>query len=187
MTTWREAVFQPTSFFQRMPREDGFGAVLMYYLVLGVIVAGINLFWSSLFDFAGLGALFLPDMPTTSINAIVEFLLSPLLLIVVLYVVSGVCHLLLLMVAGAKHEFGTTTRVFAFSYSPAVFAIVPILGNLVALVWMTVIAIIGLREAQQTSRGKAAFAVLFPLVLLVVLGVMVAIIAVFAGVLGTRL
>ena len=170
-----------------MPREDAFLPVLLYYLVLGVIVAGINLFWTSVFDITGLGSLLMPALETGAMSAVVEFLLSPLLLLATLYVVSGVCHLILLMAGAAKHEFGATNRVFAYSYSPAAFAVVPLVGNLVAFFWMTVVAIIGLREAHETRTGKAALAVLLPLAFLLMLLMIAAAIAIMAGVLGTRL
>ena len=42
--TWKESVFQPKSFFARMPLEYDFGWVLGYYLIVGVLTAGISLF-----------------------------------------------------------------------------------------------------------------------------------------------
>ncbi|MGQ0562273.1 MAG: YIP1 family protein [Gemmatimonadota bacterium] len=186
VTTWREACFRPTSFFRRMPPDDSTRAVLVYYLVLGVIVAGINLFWTAIFDVAGVDAVFMPELAKGATNALVEFLLSPLILMATLLLVSGVCHLVLLMAGASAHGFGATVRVFAFSYSPAIFAIVPFLGSLVAFVWMIVIAIIGLREAQKTSAAKAALAVLLPTFLLFALIVLALVVAATAGLLKTR-
>jgi len=156
-----------------MPREDSFGAVLGYYLIIGVIASGVNLFWTSLFNFAGIGSVFMPEMATSPMSGIVEFLLSPLLLMVTLYMVSGITHLVLMMAGGAHHGFQTTTRVFAFAYSPALLGVVPVIGNIIAFVWMIVLGIIGLREAHETTTGKATFALLLPTFLFMTL-VMVA-------------
>jgi hypothetical protein len=163
VTTWWESCFQPTSFFRRMPRSGGYGAVLTYYLVLGV-VAGIELFWRSVLGFSLSDRLM--NENSSRMNDIVRFLLSPLILLGSLYLVTGVCHLLLLMLRGATHGFQTSSRVVAFSYGPAIANVIPILGGLIGFVWMTVLAIIGLREAHQTETWKTAVAVLVPLFLL---------------------
>lgn len=185
IATWRESCFRPTTFFRHMPRSGNYGAVLTYYLVLGVVVAGIELFWRSVLGFS-LSERFMNE-DGSRLNDIVQFLLSPLILILALYVVTGACHLLLLMLRGATHGFETSSRVFAFSYGPAIANVVPILGGLIGFVWMTVLAIIGLREAHQTEGSKAAAAVLIPLFLLLGLLVTAVLAAVMMGVLSTRL
>jgi hypothetical protein len=52
--SWRGAVFRPTEFFRNLPRNGGYGPFILYYLVIGVLVAGASLFWSTLGP-AGLG------------------------------------------------------------------------------------------------------------------------------------
>jgi hypothetical protein len=184
-TTWRESCFHPTSFFRRMPRSGSYGAVLTYYLVLGVVVAGIELFWRSVLGFSLSDRLMNDD--GSRLNDIVRFLLSPLILILALYLVTGACHLMLLVLRGATHGFETSSRVFAFSYGPAIANVIPMLGGLIGFVWMTVLAIIGLREAHQTDGSKAAAAVLVPLFLLFGLLFIAVLAAIVMGVLGTRL
>lgn len=170
-----------------MPREAGYGAVLIYYLVLAVIVAGIHLFWGSLFDFADLSSVIRRASAGDAGSGLVEFLLSPLFAIVGLYMVAGVVHLMLLMMRGAQHGFETTSRVIAFSYSPAALAIVPMIGPLIGFIWMVVISIIGLREAHETDGAKAATAVLVPVFLLIGLLVVATLAAITLGLLKTRI
>lgn len=170
-----------------MPREGAYGSVLIYYMVLAVIVAGVNLFWGSLFDFIDLRAILRPTAPQASGHELVEFLLTPIFAIIGLYLVSGVCHLLLMMMRGAQHSFETSSRVFAYSYSPSAFAIVPVVGAPVGFVWMIVLAIIGLREAHQTDGAKAAAAVLIPVFLLFCFLVVAVLVMVTLGLLETKL
>lgn len=170
-----------------MPREDGYGAVLVYYLIIGVIASGVNLFWTSVFHYSGLTSMFMPDMAVDSMSGVVEFLLSPLLLVLTLYMVSGICHLCLLMTGGARHGFRTTSRVFAFAYSPALLGVIPVLGNFVGFFWMIVLAIIGLREAHETTTGKAAVGVLLPTFFFCTLLIIAFTIAALTGLLSTRL
>jgi hypothetical protein len=189
--TWKEACFNATSFFRRMPRADHYGSVLVYYLIIGVVGAGVELFWSSVFGTLGLRDLILRHLPAEASvrteTGVVDFLLSPLFLLLTLFVLSGITHVILLMMRGAKHGFVTTTRVFAFSYSPQLLSVVPVLGGLVGFVWMVALAIVGLREAHETDGAKAAVAVLVPIFLLVGLIVLGILIALAVGVLDTRI
>jgi hypothetical protein len=74
---------------------------------------------------------------------------------------------------GARHDYTMTTRVFAFAYSPMIFSVVPVAGPMIGFVWVCVAAIIGVREAQRTSTGRATAAVLIPVFFaLLVLGLL---------------
>lgn len=168
-----------------MPRSGGYGWVLVYYLVLGVVVAGVELFWKSVLGWRLSERLLAGD--PGRMNDLIGFLLSPVLLIGALYLVTAVCHAALLMMRGATHGFETSSRVFAFAYSPALFNVVPVVGNLISLVWMSVLAIVGLRAAHETDGAKAAAAVLVPLFLLLALLVIAVIAAIVMGLLTTRI
>jgi hypothetical protein len=182
-TTWRESVFHPASFFRRMPREFDFGWVLGYYLIIGVVGAGISLFWHMVLG-PSLFERLLPAQPGETANPVVDFLLSPLWLLVGLYIAAGIVHLFLLLVRGAKHGFGPTLRVFCYSAGPQVFGVVPYLGPAVGGIWSLVITVIGLRETHETTTGRATAAVLIPVVLLLGLVVLMIIAAALLGLSG---
>lgn len=166
--TWRRSTFEPSAFFARVPRSDGTGAALAYYLVVVVLVAGAALFWQSLSTVVGgtEGTALGDELGVTAVSPLVEFFLTPVFLLGMLFVAAGVSHLLLSMFGGARHGFGTSVRVFCYAYSPAIFSAVPVLGSVVGSVWMVVLLIIGLREAHETDGWKAAAAVLLPVGLL---------------------
>lgn len=181
--TWRSATFDPSAFFRRVPRTGGMGAAILYYMALGILLAGVALFW----DVTGV---FTPpagdeavagETAFGALNPIVSFLLSPLFLILGLFLAAGLTHVALRVVGGARYGFGTTVRVFCFSYSPMAFGIVPYLGHLVGWIWMLVLAIIGLREAHETDGWKAAVAVLLPFFLFVGVLVFLALMLAAAG------
>jgi hypothetical protein len=69
------------------------------------------------------------------------------------------------MVRGSKNGFEATFRVMAYAYGSNIFMAVPFCGGFIAALWNIVVVIIGLKEAHGTSGGKAAFAVLFPVLL----------------------
>lgn len=169
--TWRSATFDPARFFARVPRDGGTGAALLYYLALGVLVAGATLFWDALSLYtgtlsqSGLAA----QMGLEAVSPVVRFLFAPVALLVTLFVGAAITHMILSLFDGTPHGFGTTIRVFAYAYSPGLFGVVPLIGGIVGSLWMLALLIIGLREAQDTAGWKAAVAVLLPFVLLVAL------------------
>ena len=179
--TWKGATFDPGRFFAGTPRDGGTGAALVYYLALGILVAGVSLFWSAILlpDAAGEASL-MAQLGVQPINPLVRFLLAPAILLFALFVSAGVVHVLLLIFDGATHGFGTTVRVFCYAYSPAIFGLVPIIGPLVGGVWSVVLAIIGLREAHEASAWKPAVAVLTPLVGVMILTILMFLIAAMA-------
>lgn len=180
-TTWKGATFDPGRFFAHTPRESGTGAALLYYLAIGIMVAGATLFWDSI---PFVAASTLADDPLAAelgygtINPVVRFLLAPAILLFAIFLSAGVVHLLLLIFRGADHGFGTTVRVFSYAYSPAIFGVVPILGPIVGGIWSMVISIIGLREAHETTTWKPVVAVLIPAVGAMIM-FMIAMLAVF--------
>jgi hypothetical protein len=178
--TWRSVVFQPRRFYAALPLGQT-GAALLYYLVIGILTAAIQLFWDSLLP-AGGSWLDLPEA-ASRMSPLTNFLLSPLYLLLSLALAAGITHLLVLVMVPQQRGFSTTTRVFAYAYSPMLFAVVPRVGPAVGFIWMVVIAIIGIREAHRTSTPRAASAVLIPLLIAIVLVVVAALLLATSAVL----
>jgi hypothetical protein len=174
--TWKGATFDPSRFFALTPRDRGTGPALLYYLAIGILVAGATLFWDSMPFLAGGTAAetWASDLGYGAVSPLVRFLLAPVFLLGGLFVSAGVIHVLLLVFGGATHGFGTTVRVFCYANSPTIFGVVPIVGTLVGGIWSLVIGIIGLREAHETETWKAVLAVLVPLLLSMILFMVVA-------------
>lgn len=183
--TWKSASLEPGRFFAAMPRDSGTGPALLYYLVVGILVAGVALFWDMVTRLLmGPGGraeteALAAELGLGTLEPVTQFLLSPLALLAGLAVTAGITHLLLLMFGGARHGFGTTVRVFCYAYSPLVLAVVPLLGALVGAIWMVILSITGLRAAHETAGWKAALAVLLPFILALTL-VLLALAAVLA-------
>lgn len=177
--TWKSATFDPARFFARLPRSDGIAGALIYYLVIGILVAGASLFWEMSSVMVGAMDVLYGD-GGSPIEPVVGFLLSPILLVGLLFVSAGITHLLLLFFSAGRHGYGTTVRVFCYAYSPAIFGVVPLLGSLVGSIWTLVIVIIGLREAHGTETWKAGVSVLLPFVIMMGLALLLAAIALAA-------
>lgn len=92
-------------------------------------------------------------------------LLIPVLIIIGMFIVSGILHLCLMILGGAKKSFETTFRVVCFSSgSTSPLSMIPFCGGMIAAVWNLVVEIIGLARAHEIATGKAALAVLLPVV-----------------------
>ena len=168
--TLKEVLFRPSAFFRKMTVKGGLFDPLLYALIIGMISLMFFYFWQVLLK----GAIqnFMPSGmsiaagPQIFHGAKVVWLaaLTPLFIIVSLFIASGILHVILMMVKGARAGFEATFRVVAYGYSAHIFFIIPICGSIIVFLWAVVISIIGLREAHEISGGKATFAVFFPLV-----------------------
>lgn len=168
-STLAESLFHPVRFFRRMAVRGGLSDPLLYGMI--VSMAGITAFyaWQTLLQetmpfpesFKGAAGLGHPSGAGLGVIAII----APFAIIANLFLWAGMLHLLLLAVRGSRNGFEATFRVIAYSSGTSILLAVPFCGWPLAMVWNLALAIIGLKEGQGTSGGKASFAVLFPLLL----------------------
>jgi len=184
-TTLKDVLFRPSGFFKRMPVTGGLTDPLLYALIIGMVGLIFSYFWQILLQGAMQGMM-LPGMKAAAeqnmfrgIGLAVLAFFSPFLIILVLFIGSGILHVCLVLVRGARSGFEATFRVVAYGYSTYILLVIPFCGGLIAGVWAVVLAIIGLREAHETTGGKAAFAVFLPVV--VCCGLFLVAIAMFMG------
>jgi hypothetical protein len=142
---------------------------LLYALITGMVSWMIYYFWIIVLH-DPLSS-YIPQTGSSGLDVfqgsgiVAAAILTPFILIASLFIWSGILHLLLMMVRGAKNGYEATFRVVSYSSGASVFLMVPFCGAIIASLWTIVIAIIGLKEAHGTTGGKASFAVLFPLIL----------------------
>lgn len=177
--TWRGAALEPRRFFAGLPARDSLGPAILYYLVIGIAAEGAQLFWSMVFRATGFDPAGMLGVAEAGAewSPVIDFLLSPLLLLISLFAAAAVTHLLLRLFGGASHGYNFTVRVFAYAYSPQILAVIPVIGQFIGFVWMVVIAIIGLAAGHRTSTGRAAAAVLIPVAIGLTLVAIAALIA----------
>jgi hypothetical protein len=169
VATLRGSLFNPSDFFKKMEVTGGLAGPIVYAMIVGMI--GITLF--------NVWQIVLRDPYTAYIasrggshsdiiqgaGTILSALVLPFLIIIALFLISGMFHLLLMVIRGANRPFEATFRVTAYSSGALICLTVPYCGMLIFPLWYVTLAIIGLREAHSTTGGKATFAVLFPLFL----------------------
>jgi len=163
----RIVLSRPVVAFTAMKREGGLGEPLFYAIIGGTIGGVFAITYNFVLRsfapfgdrhgafthlFAGLGWIFL-------------LVLTPLLVVIGMFVASAILHVCLMIVGGAKQSFETTFRVICFAEgSASPLLVIPFCGGLISGIWKIVLYCIGLARAHETDTGRAVIAVLLPLI-----------------------
>lgn len=166
--TLRLVLFAPSDAFARMLQTGGLADPLLYLMIFGTLGSFFGLLWqSALRTFVGaLGGGQLGTLALDNTGGVVMLVLAPLLVLLGAAIAAAIYHLMLLLLGGAPKPFETTLRVVSYaSGSTYVWLVLPICGGVLSLVWFLVAVIVGLARAHEVPGGRAAAAVLGPVVL----------------------
>ena len=175
----------PGEAYRRMPVTGGIGRPLFYAIAVGWVSIAVAVFWNVLLqgmwlpfmesveDLAGMGALY----GLTIGWGLMMVVLAPLFVVIGVFIAAAVLHLMLLIVGGASNGFEATVRVVCYSQTAQLAGIIPFCGGIIALIWTVVLYVTGFSTAHRTTQGKALVAVLLPVVLCCVMGVVIALVA----------
>jgi DNA-directed RNA polymerase subunit RPC12/RpoP len=180
--TWKLVATQPESFFARVRPDQAWSAILF-----GVLASTVGNAMASLYawltgqqtlvaleemiakmpeDRAQIARIYERALAADALLA--QALAAPLVTLVLIYVVAAIVHLLLVLFRGANRGFDATVTAVAYASGLLLLLAVPGCGALLAGVWGLVSLVIGLGAVQRCGSGKAAAAVLAPLVLVCV-------------------
>jgi hypothetical protein len=165
--TAKGVLLDPATTFGQMRREGGLGAPLAYYLIgMFIGIAGM-LVWHLLGIGAGMpGGFGRHEMAGAAMG--LGFLLVglPICYAIGLFLGSLITHLLLMLFGGQKYPYETTFRTVAYAQGSVLpLMVVPFCGGLIAGIWALICLIVGLTQMHETTTGKAAAAVLVPIVI----------------------
>jgi len=90
----------------------------------------------------------------------------PIMIVVGLFIGSGIFHICLMIVGAGKRGFEATFRVLSYASSSQAFALVPFVGGFIIVIYNLVLWTIGFRESHQTTTGRAFIAVLLPVIII---------------------
>ena len=99
-------------------------------------------------------------------TAVLVALLTPLLVVVAVYLNAAATHVGALLLGQAKRGFAATFAACAYACAPLLLLAIPGCGGPVAVVWTAVLTGVGLKETHRIGGGGAAAAVLAPWVAL---------------------
>jgi hypothetical protein len=182
--TWRRSIFMPEPFWASVkpdgPAGDAFAYALIIWVAAAVIQFPIQAFQSQrsqrIFEqmaggqFGNMPAEFqrwfdiLARYQMHPFRTAVFYMGAYLVLAPIgLLIGSAIVHLFCMLLGCAKNGYWATFRAFAYASAPAVAVGIPCVGA-VAGIYMIVLEIWGLAKIQETTIGKAAGAVLLPIV-----------------------
>ncbi len=175
--TVRLVLTDPNRAFSQMRTTGGIGEPLLFgviggsigtiiWIVLSLIINSLGLFASmaaSARDSA-LGGMF--GFGVGGVFAIIRLIIAPICIVILLFVWSGIVHLCLMLVGGARKDFEATFRPLCFAYgSTVLFLILPCCGSFIALIWGLVADCIGLARSHEIDTVKAVLAIFLPMIL----------------------
>ena len=177
-------ITKPSEAFTLMRPEGGLVDPLLFGLIGGCAGSIVSILFQGLVrsipGFAGRDDIFHYFGVSHLAFIIIYAVLSPLLVIIGLFIGSGILHVCLMLVGGANRSFETTFRVVCFTGGAAnLFSMIPICGGIIALVYHIVLNCIGLSRAHPTTTGKALLAIFLPLI--ICCGVSIILVVVLGG------
>ena len=162
------SMFGPARFFSQMRRRDGYLSPLIYAVILGSFSVLVSIGWECLFVSSG-GSLLDAgaNQQLSGLRAVsygLTAVLSPVMIVVLVFVSSGVFHIVLSALGGATQGFQASFRVVCYSQGTGVCNIIPFFGPAIGGIWNLVLLVTGLARSHGTSSWKAVAAVLIPVI-----------------------
>ncbi len=158
--TIKGVLLDPVATFRTVRREGGLGPPVAFYVIGALLSVVAQFVW----QLAGLGGF--GEFGGYGGGAFGALIMGAVVAVLGVFIGSGIIHLVLMLLGGAKFGYETTLRTVAYGFGSAQpIGVVPFCGGIIAAVWGIVVAILGLAQMQDTTTGKAAGAVLIPMVL----------------------
>src|SRR5207244_13506955 len=158
---------KPAEAFAVMKREGGLGEPLIYAIIGGSVGGVIYFLYNFLLGSAHLlGSHENPMMQMMGggVRPLFFIILVPLFVTIATFIGSGIFHLCLMIVGGAKQPFETTFRVVCFAGGSAnPLLIIPICGGLIGGIWRTFLFFIGLLPAHKPAPAAPSLPGALPL------------------------
>jgi hypothetical protein len=153
----------------RKSRADTLGSAFMYYLILLLVYVLL----STLMAMAGINLFLLPNTTTASISP-VFFGIAMLLAGILCPFLAGILLQIGVVVMGGTRGYVQTVKAYMYACSPGyLLGWIPLIG-IIAIIWNFILEIIGIRELQEISTGKAIGAIVIGLVVILVIVVILA-------------
>ncbi len=166
--TFTAVLFSPAEFFSVIKKTQGIGEAFTFGILTGTVGAIFQLFWQFKTNPEYLNMLMklVEDPPDANQLFFTSMILAPVSVIVTMFIMTIFLHLFLTLLGGTGRGIEWTFKVVAYSFAPAVFRILPVIGDPAAFIWGMIIIVAGLRVVHGTTNSKALLAVLMPFFIL---------------------
>jgi hypothetical protein len=181
--TFTGILFSPTVFFRGIRNKGGLRESFAFGILTGSIGTMFGLFWQFLLkpeDMLFISGLF-PESVSNNHIFLGLIILTPLLVMISVFIVAGVLHFFLLILRGANNGFEGTLKVGLYSNATSIFYLIPYIGEfnigeIIAIIWSLIILVIGLREVHDTTTPRALFSLFLPFFVMIILLIVVVVV-----------
>ncbi|MDX2081179.1 MAG: YIP1 family protein [Terrimicrobiaceae bacterium] len=171
--TVRDVVTKPVAVFRDLKRDGGYGKPLTFYVLIGWITGAVGILYQAAVamvnpamvtgDAAGAASVSGPMLVGILIGTAV---LLPVFLVIGAFVWSGIFHVALMVVGGAKGTFETTFRAITYATgATSVGQVLPLCGSYITMIASLVYSVIALKEAHKTDLWRPIVALLIVVLL----------------------
>jgi predicted Zn finger-like uncharacterized protein len=178
--TVRLVLRSPRLFFSVMPVGGGLAKPLTFAILLTMIQSLFQYGWEIMGLSTSIGSGGAPSGTTGTVGGLMMLLFMPAFIAAGQFAVTGVYHLLLVLMRADKQGFEGTFRALAYANAPLALGIFPmpvieieIAWMLLAAVWGLFLTIVGLKHIHRTSYAKVIPVALVPLLLAMIGGFLV--------------
>jgi len=170
--TIKTIMFSPADFFAHM-KLTGYAKPLIFYLLLAELQAVANFIWQmmGLMPRIASQGYAVPGIGIVGLGSALILILYPVLLTILLFIIVGFNHLFLLLVRSGQSGFQGTFRAVTYGSAPMILGIIPFIGPLLGTIWAMVLTVIGYKNIHQTGYARVFIAMLLPIILALVLGI----------------
>lgn len=181
-------VTAPQDGYRRMMEKGDYASPIIFGIILGWIGTALGYLWNLLFGgsmmlLPGMSEEMGPAMLMQGAASAIGLVIAPIFILIGLFVGAGIFHLCLMVIKGLEGSqagFEGTLRVLSYASVAQLAQVIPFVGGLIALVWLIFLYVVGLSTVHRTTQGKALLAVLLPIILCCVCGVIIMVLA-FGG------
>ena len=177
-------LMQPTETFQKYKGED-LGPALMYYVILVIIFAlltGILALVGISGMYGGLGVL------GVGIIGIITMIIGLVIFMVIFAFIDAIFYHLGAKVVGGQKPYNETLKALLYASTPGLLlGWIPIV-QFIAAIWSLVLLVIGIREMQEISTGRAVAAIIVGIIIVVIIAAIIGLVvgvAIFSLVSGS--
>jgi hypothetical protein len=165
ITTIKGMTIAPVQTLQQQ-KETTIQDTLLYYLEISLIFSLLCTVAAGLLSSAGVTTAVDLQAPVSLLIYPVALFAGMIISLVIMVLVFHGCA----RIVGGDGEWIDTLHAVVLSSTPAgVIGWVPIVGSIIADLWSLVLMVVGIREYHHLSTGRAAIAVLLPVIVLFIL------------------
>jgi hypothetical protein len=172
--TLKLVLLSPRLFFSVMPVGNGLSKPLTFAILVSMIQTVVQYAWGVAGLTPGIDVTVngLQAVPYDATNGLFELLLTPAVVALSLFAISGFYHVILSVLKSGNKGFEGSFRAVAYAYAPMMTGIIPMFtANFMAgwmlfnAVWTLVLTAIGLKYIHKASYSKIVAVLLIPFLL----------------------